>query len=419
MKHKVASNLLWMLAERGLQVVVGIGVVAMLARALGPEGFAQFQYAQAVVYVAASVALICGAEVVVPRLVANVDPIAQHRLLAHAFALRLAGGVLGYGLMCAFLLMTRQPIDFWLPSAILGIAIVLREPFGIVTAWMQSHTQTRPNTLFSIASMAIKASGIALLFALGTRSVPAYAAIYSIEPIVMAGLLATLYLARAPRERAPLTLPLMHELFTSGLLFWVSFMLMIGARRVDQLLLKPYVPLSDLGAYAASMQILDNFVVIASIVSAGIAPVYIYAQPTLTRVCRNVIRIAGGMTVIGAAGAITIALSAHWIIQILYGAAFAHAVHLLQLAALASILVFADVALTLLPVYLRRPDIVALKWGGALLITVAIDWIAIPKLGAIGAIVGSATANLMSILFGIAILIRFRKTPSSMKEVRA
>ena len=43
---RVASNLLWMLAERGLQVGGGIAIVAMLARALGPSGFAHFQYAQ-------------------------------------------------------------------------------------------------------------------------------------------------------------------------------------------------------------------------------------------------------------------------------------------------------------------------------------------------------------------------------------
>ncbi len=71
MRRHVAGNLAWMLAERGLQVAGGIGIVAMLARGLGPEGFAHFQYAQAVVYVAASVALICGGEVIIPRLVAN------------------------------------------------------------------------------------------------------------------------------------------------------------------------------------------------------------------------------------------------------------------------------------------------------------------------------------------------------------
>ncbi|MGN5480600.1 hypothetical protein ACTMU2_39285 [Cupriavidus basilensis] len=51
------------------------------------------------------------------------------------------------------------------------------------------------------------------------------------------------------------------------------------------------------------------------------------------------------MVAVGITGGIIIAVSAHWIIHLLYGSAFASAADLLQLAALASSLVFADVAL--------------------------------------------------------------------------
>ncbi|MDE2203479.1 MAG: oligosaccharide flippase family protein, partial [Burkholderiaceae bacterium] len=264
---KVASNLAWMLAERGLQIGAGIGVVAMLARGLGPEGFAHFQYAQAVVYVAASVALLCGAEVIVPRLVANPEPLAQHRLLIHAFGLRFAAGALGYLLMCIFLVITRPSVDFWLPSLILGVSILLREPFGIVTAWMQAHTRTRPNTLFNVASLTVKLAGVGVLFWLGIRNVPAYGVVFSAESIALAALLAFFYLRRAPHGHTFYDPDLTRKLLASGALFWVSFMCMMASRRVDQLLLKPFVPLADLGAYAASMQILDNFVMLATILS--------------------------------------------------------------------------------------------------------------------------------------------------------
>jgi hypothetical protein len=87
MRQRVAPNLAWILLERGMQVSFGIVVVAILARALGPVGFAHFQYAQSLVLIAASFALVCGAEVVVPRLVTASAPhaeAARHALLAHA-----------------------------------------------------------------------------------------------------------------------------------------------------------------------------------------------------------------------------------------------------------------------------------------------------------------------------------------------
>ncbi|QRQ88158.1 lipopolysaccharide biosynthesis protein [Cupriavidus oxalaticus] len=406
MRRQVASNLAWMLTERGMQVAGGIGIVAMLARGLGPEGFAHFQYAQAVVYIAASVALICGGEVVIPRLVANTDPVAQHRLVVHAFGLRFGAGVLAYLMIGAFMLATRQGPETWIPALILGITVMLREPSGIVTAWMQSHTHTRPNAVINISSLIVKAAAVGLLFWLGNQSVPVYAAAISVEPILAALLLAQFYLSRAPTAHVSADAALARELFSNGTLFWVSFMLMMGSRRVDQLLLKPFVSLSEFGAYAATMQILDNFVMVASILAAGIAPMYVYAQPTLAQARRNIGRIACGMVVVGITGCAMIALSAHWIIQLLYGSAFASAAELLQLAAMVSALVFADVALTLLPVYMRRPQLVALKWGVVFATTIVVDSIAIPHLGARGAILGYAVANLLAIAFGITIWLR-------------
>ncbi|WER45170.1 oligosaccharide flippase family protein [Cupriavidus sp. WKF15] len=406
MRRQVASNLAWMLMERGLQVAGGIGIVAMLARGLGPEGFAHVQYAQAVVYIAASVALICGGEVVIPRLVANTDPVAQHRLVVHAFGLRFGAGVLAYLVICAFMLVTGQGPETWWPALILGTAVLLREPSGIVTAWMQAHTRTRPNAVINVSSLLVKAACVGLLFWFGSQNVTAYATAIAVEPVLAAILLAHFYLSRAPRARVAADPGLARELFSNGTLFWVSFMLMLGSRRVDQLLLKPLVPLSEFGAYAATMQILDNFVTVASILAAGIAPIYVYAQSTLAQARRNILRIAVGMVVIGTTGGMIIATSAHWIIRLLYGSAFASAAELLQLAAMASSLVFADVALTLLPVYMRRPQLVALKWGIVFATTVVVDSIAIPHLGARGAILGYAVANLLAIAFGIAVCLR-------------
>lgn len=416
MRRQVAGNLVWMLAERGLQVAGGIGIVAMLARGLGPEGFAHFQYAQAVVYIAASVALICSAEVIIPRLVASTDPIAQHRLLMHAFGLRFGAGVIAYLLIGAFLLVTGQGPDIWVPTLILGVAVMLREPFGVVTAWMQSRTSNRHNAVFNVSSLAVKAACVALLFWVGNQSVPAYAAAFALEQFLVAILLTLFYLARAPRTHVKVDPALAGNLLRNGTLFWVSFMLMMGSRRVDQLLLKPLVPLTEFGAYAASMQILDNFVVIATILASGIAPMYVYAQPNLAQVRRNILKITAGMLAVGAAGGLTIATFAHWIVHLLYGMAYGEAAHLLQLAALASTLVFADVALTLLPIYMRRPQLVAIKWGLVFSVTIAIDLVAIPWLGVRGAIVGYAVANLLAVAFGVGIWLRQRRASHIARE---
>ncbi len=410
MRRRVAGNLLWMLAERGFQVGIGIGVVAMLARALGPTGFAHFQYAQSVVLIAASFALVCGAEVVVPRLVVAPAPAAQHALLAHAFVLRLAGGTAGYLIMCAYLGITSPAAQVWQAALWMGIAILLREPFGVVVAWMQAHTNNRPGTLFSLAALGSKAILVGALFAAGIHEVTGYAAAFALEAIVLAILLASYYRVRAPGRGVDWQPRQAGELMSAGALFWISFILMMGARRVDQLVLQPTVPAADFGAYAACMQILDNFTMLASILVAGIAPSYVYARTTFAQAHANIGRIALGIGALGMVGGLAIAACAPWIVHLLYGSAFASTVSLLRVAAVASALIFVDVGLTLLAVHLRKPRWVAIKWALVLGATLAIDLAVIPRYGNWGAIAGYASGNAVAVLVGLALWWRHRPT---------
>ncbi|MGO4277666.1 Polysaccharide biosynthesis protein [Cupriavidus sp. OV038] len=407
MHRRIAGNVLWMLAERGLQVGIGIGVVAMLARALGPAGFAHFQYAQSVVLIAASLALVCGAEVVVPRLVAT-PPDAQGHIIGHAFVLRLGGGVAGYLLMCAYLVLTSPTPEVWHAALWLGVAILLREPFGVVNAWMQAHTNNRPGTLASLAALSIKAAVVGGLFAAGVTAVSGYAVAFALEAVLLATLLAAYYLTRSPRQPLTWQASQARELFSAGALFWVSFILMMGARRVDQLVLQPAVPAADFGAYAACMQLLDNFSMLATILVAGIAPSYVYARTAFADAHANIGRIAAALGALGLVGGLAIAACAPWIVRLLYGSAFEATVTLLRVAAVASALVFADVALTLLAVYLRRPRWVAMKWALVLATTLAFDLAVIPRFGNWGAIAGYVLGNSVAVVVGVALWWRNR-----------
>lgn len=419
MNRRVVANLAWMLLDRGLQVGIGIVVVAMLARGLGPSGFAHFQYAQSMVLIAASFALVCGAEVVVPRLVAmsrsGADQ-SRHALLAHAFALRLAGGAIGYALMCGYLVITAPDAEIWHAALVLGIAILLREPFGVVAAWMQARTHNRPGVLFNLLALGSKATLVGVLFGLGVRDVSYYAAAFAIEAALVAAL-QVLYFRlrmREVRTESPLTVQwqrsCLYELLTNGAIFWGSFVLMMCARRVDQLVLQPAIPAADFGAYAACMQVLDNFTVLASVLAAGIAPAYVYARSDANQAHTSIGHVALGLAAVGLLGGGVIAACAPWIVHILYGPEFAPTIVLLRTAAVISILVFADVGLTLLAVQRRRPEWVAAKWLTVFVITMLFDLAMVPRYGSWGAIGGYGIGNAVAVLIGLVLWWRCRPT---------
>jgi len=413
MRRRIAGNVGWMLLDRGAQVLAGVGVVAILARTLGTDGFAAFQYAQSLVFIGASVALICGGEVVIPRLVALSDATRQHRLLVHVFWLRLLAGVGGYALVAGFLAATGQPARNWWPALILGLAILLREPFGVVIAWMQARTETRPVVLINVAALALKVGTVIVLALCSIELTGAYATAFVLEPVLAAILLCALYRRRMPVSRVPIDLNVSRQLLHDGALFWVSFMLMMAARRIDQLILHPHVEAAEFAAYAASMQIVDNFTALGSILASGIAPLFVYAKSERAAGIANVGKLALFLAVVGAAGAIVLAVMAPWIVHLLYGSAFADAIVLMQLAILASPLVFADVGFTVLAAYLRKPRWIAAKWALACAATVAVDLLAIPRLGARGAILGYATSGALAVLAGIVTWAYARRTQQS------
>lgn len=413
MQRRLTHNVLWVLTERCVQTVAGIGIAAMLARALGVEGFGLFQYAQSLVLIAAAATLVCGAEVTVPRLVALPMPEAHHPLLRNVFVLRLTAALLAYaGLLIAIFWLSDSPL-LHATAAILGISILLREPFGTVIAWLQAQTDNRPAAVIAMAALLVKLALVGTLYVLGVRALPAYAAVLALESLLVAICLAGLYARRTRGMPSPvrtLDRTVLQALLHDGALFWLAMLLMMAARRVDQLLLKPAVPLAELGAYAASMQLLDNLLLLATVMVNALAPLLVYAQADRTVAVRRVAQLAGGMAVLGLAGGTVLALLAPWIVHLLYGAAFSDAAALLRLVALGSALLFADAALTLLAVMLRRPVWIVGKWLAVLVATVAIDSVLIPAYGARGAAIGYLCANACAVAIGIALLIRVWRT---------
>lgn len=409
MQRRLTHNVLWVLAERGVQTVAGIGIAAMLARALGVEGFGLFQYAQSLVLIAAAATLVCGAEVTVPRLVALPAPDTHPRLLRHVFALRLMAAALAYvGLLAAVFWLSESSL-LRATVAILGLNILLREPFGTVIAWLQAMTDNRPASVIAMAALLVKLLLIGTLYGLGVRALPAYAGVLALESLLVAACLAMLYARRTrgmPPHADPLDRGILKTLLHDGALFWLAMLVMMAARRVDQLLLKPAVPLAELGAYAASMQLLDNLLLLATVMVNALAPLLVYAQADRGMAMRRVAQLASGMALLGLAGGAVLALLAPWVVHLLYGAAFSDAGALLRLVALGSALLFADAALTLLAVMLRRPIWIVGKWLAVLAVTIAIDSMLIPSMGARGAAIGYLCANACAVLIGVTLLVR-------------
>lgn len=397
----ILRNILWMLTERGSQIVGGILVSGLLARSLGTAQFGLFQYSQSLVFLATAVTLLCGAEVVVPRLIGKTEAAQQH-IMAHAFVLRMGAAIVAYALLAVYALFAAEPglysVVLWL-----GVALLFREPFGIVAAWLQARTFNQPSVQANLIALAVKVSLIAILYFLQAPLI-AFAIVYAVEALIAAVILVLYYRRQVPLRRVSWNPALLRELLHSGLAFWAGLLLMFLFKRIDQLVLKPVIPLSELGAYAAAMQVTENFVLVAPIIANSLAPRWIFQAENAALVRRNTWRATGVMMAAGACLAVPIALFAPFIVHLIYGPAFTESAQILRISALIGVLVFADAALNLALVRRGAGRWIIAKWLGASSAAFATVASLAPHFGAFAGVAGYGAGYVVAIALGVWLL---------------
>ncbi|VVE63689.1 lipopolysaccharide biosynthesis protein [Pandoraea anapnoica] len=399
----IFRNILWMLTERGAQIAGGIAVSGLLARSLGAAQFGLFQYAQSLVFLAASLTLLCGSEVVVPRLVGKPED-EQRTVIAHAFVLRLAAAAVAYTILTIYVVGFAES-DLVVVALWLGVALWFREPSGIVVAWLQARTFNRPSVTANLCALFVKLALVAVLF-VTHANVAAFAVVYAVEAVVAAALLARYYLRHSPKTAVVWSRRLLIDLLASGSTFWGGLMLMMLFKRIDQLVLKPIIPLSELGAYAAAMQVTENFVLVAPIIANSIAPQLIFQTMDNLTARRNTVRAVWLMVAAGASLAIPIAVLAPWIVHLIYGAGFAESAQILRVSALMGILVFADAALNLTLVRRGAGRWVIAKWLCAAVVAFVVVRGLAPQLGALAGALGYGAGYAAALVLGVWLLRR-------------
>lgn len=410
----VWRNIAWLIAERGLQIIGALVITALMARALGPADFGLFQYAQSLVFVASALTMVCGAEVLVPRLTTAIEA-GQHasatQLLRQGLLLRLAGAATAYAGLLVWCGLHPETPATAVVCAVLGLSLWLREPSGVVIAWSQAQTHNRPVVLIHSAALGIKLLLVALASLLGWASPVLLAVVFATESALVALLLWRLY-ARQQHQRptdstassglaSPSTETGLVALARQGLVYFVGLLGMMLMRRLDQIMLKDQIDLSSLGTWAAAMQITDHVILLASITAAAAAPRLVYAVADARTARRHILALSLGLGLAGTAAAALLTVMAPLIVRLIYGQAFAQTVALLQWSAWLAPLAFAEAGLNLGLLRQHRARQVAIKWLSAAALTGGVNALAIPVWGALGALLGLACGFGVALLFSL------------------
>lgn len=139
--RKVLNNVLWLFADRMLQMGLSLIVGLWVIRYLGPEQFGQLNYALTIVAIFGPIASLGLDSLVVRDLVK--EPDAKHEILGTSLALRLASGVLTLLLSTGFIIVFKPQET--LTHILVGIIAfgTVFQAFEIIDFWFRSQVQSK------------------------------------------------------------------------------------------------------------------------------------------------------------------------------------------------------------------------------------------------------------------------------------
>ena len=407
---KAAANIVWLGLERLTQIVVAIAIAGLLARYFGPDVFGKWQYANTLLLVLAPITWVCGAEILVPTIVQRGEG-ELGTVLGSAFVLRLAVSVLALAATWAGIAagLTDPTVGDMLAG--LAVTMIFREPFvGVVNSWLQSLTYSKPQLVTSMFTALAK---LALVYAFVRMAVsaPRFAWLWAIEAGVIGFVLVAYYARRHGGKLGWRVEPgLLRHFASAGTVFWVGLVCMYLFLKLDRLMLERAISFADLGRYSAAQQINENWIALALMLAQTIAPAFVYRVHERAHLMRNVVRLMLLAAALMISGALVLDAVAPIVITRVFGANFADAIPIFRWCVWLSVPAGVEAIGNLVLLKYQAKFVVLTKWLLALAAAFAVDLLAIPRIGAYGALAGLAAGYCAAVAVNV-YYIRFKLRP--------
>ncbi|WP_261535610.1 lipopolysaccharide biosynthesis protein [Burkholderia multivorans] len=385
---KAVANLVWLGLERLTQIGVAIAISGLLARYFGPDVFGKWQYANTLLLVLAPLTWVCGAEILVPTIVQR-PPAQLGAVLGSAFALRI--GVSVAALVATWIAIAAGAFDPLVGAMLAGLAVtmVFREPFvGVINAWLQSMTYSKPQLVTSMFTALAKALLVWLL--VRAAAAPArFAWLWALEAAAIGFVLLLYYRHRNGGSLGwTFDKPLFRHFATAGTVFWLGLICMYLFLKLDRLMLERHVSFADLGRYAAAQQLNENWITLALMLAQTIAPAFVYRVQDVARLRRNIVRLIAMTAALMTAGALVLDAAAPLIVGKVFGRGYEASVDIFRWAVWLSVPAGIEAIGNLIVLKYQAKFVLLAKWALALAIAALANWLAIPRLGLYGALVG-------------------------------
>lgn len=261
--------------ERLLQVASLVIISGLMLENIGPENYASWQYAYTLVTIFTTLTWFCGAELLTPILFELNDEerdkyISTFLWIKIIFCATLSIIAIAVGLN----LDNRIASSFVICSSVL---FLLREPLMTGYSILQFERRVDLLSKISIVMLFVKLALIFLI--LKSNFYEDYLALpWVFEGVLLSGLVFYFSKIKISKMKFLIDRGKIRNLLIDGMVVWLTIVLSILYFKIDKILLKDVADPRDYVAYAASSQLNENFLSLATMAIQIIAPYYIYVS---------------------------------------------------------------------------------------------------------------------------------------------
>ena len=391
--QKALTNTGWLFGDKILRMGVGLLVGVWVARYLGPEQFGLMNYAMAIVALFGAVASLGLNGIVVRDLVQ--EPDSANTTLGTAFLMQFIGGFLAFGLAVAAVGWARPGDSLArLVVAVLGFVMVFKST-EVVKYWFESQVKSRYAVWVENGIFIVLAGAKVGLILMDAPLMAFVWAAFAEGALVAVGLLGiyarqsgALSAWRIRCDRAKRLLKNSWPLILSGLAVMVYM-------RVDQIMLGQLLGDEAVGIFSAAVRISEVWYFIPTAIIASVFPAIVAAKRhSETLYHQRLQNLYNAMVAVALAVALPMTFLSGWVIELLFGNAYADAGAVLAVHVWSALFVFLGLASG--SGYLIE-NLQMLAFGRTLLgaiVNVLANFILIPLFGILGAALGTLLAQM-------------------------
>ncbi|MCC5810574.1 MAG: flippase [Ectothiorhodospiraceae bacterium] len=409
----IIKNTSWMFLGKVGVLVINFLAILLVARHLGPELFGRLSFAIAGVALIAPVAQL-GLHAIVTRDLVR-SPGDREQILGTALSLRLMGGTLavGLGLLLIWVLRPEDPaLQLYFLLLLIGEAL---KSFMVFMHWMESEVNGRLVALCQLAVSLLLAFGrVACVFA--DAPLLAFVIVEALQGAFIAAMFGGAYMTSGNSLiRLRFSGAIARRLLRQCAPLMASGITAVIYLKIDQVMLGQMIGEAEVGVYALASRISDVWYFFPTMLVTSAFPFLLRHQETsradYERMLQNLMDV---LFWIGVAVALSVSLTAPFLMPLLFGEAYATTGYILAIHIWAGVFISmrALVSKWILAEGLLMFSLIS--QGSGAIANVALNLYLIPAWGGYGAAVATLISFAIATYFSLVVFRRTRYITTTM-----